>query len=301
MSAPFFPEVLEQERQNDFKILSREEYNHIWLGEYNDSVENAIIKAEWFDACIDAHKTLGFEPRGIIASAFDPSDVGDDPAASATRHGSVLIDLQEADYKDANDNCDWGCDIAIGHGADHFTWDCDGLGAALSRQVNDNFEGKNTRIVQFKGSTKVDFPKKIFRSIVNPKTSIKDQKTNEDALKNKRAQYYEKLQFRVYNTFRAVTKDEYIDPDTMISFDSSLALLPNLRSELCKIPQKPNGNGLFDLYTKKEMKTKFKLPSPNLSDCCMMGMRIPPQIINPALVRRPAPRKVICFSRRAYG
>lgn len=303
---PFFPEVLEQERQNDFKTLSREEYNHIWLGEYNDSVDNAIVKAEWFDACIDAHKTLGFQPLGIRAAAYDPSDVGEDPGAYAERHGSVLVDLQEYTGKDVNESCDWATGIANSHQIDQFTWDCDGLGAALNRQVNKAFEGKHTRVAQFKGSTKVDFPKAIFKKVNSQVLDIviSEQKTNEEALKNKRAQYYEKLQARIYNTYRAIEHGAYIDPDEMISFSSELECLPVLRSELCKIPKKPNNNGFFDLYTKKDMKTKFKLPSPNLADSCMMFTRIIPRRVDPSTVRLPQPRKVIHFrtgQRRAYA
>ena len=52
---PWFPPELEQERLDDYANLSRAMYRHIWEGEYNDEVENAIIPAEWFDAAIDAH------------------------------------------------------------------------------------------------------------------------------------------------------------------------------------------------------------------------------------------------------
>ena len=39
------------------------------------------------------------------------------------------------------------------------------------------------------------------------------------------------------------------------------------------MPIKHNGSGLFELYTKQEMKTKFKMASPNLGDSVMMLMR----------------------------
>jgi len=304
---PFFPEVLELERQNDYKTLSREEYNHIWLGEYNDSVDNAIIKAEWFDACVDAHEKLGFRPLGIRAAAYDPSDIGEDPSGYVFRHGSVIQNIGEFTKGDSNESCDWATGLALEDNIDQFTWDCDGLGAALNRQVNAAFDGKpHIRVTQFKGSTKVDFPKAVFKNVqkMNLDIQISEQKTNEEALKNKRAQYYERLQARVYNTYRAVINGDYVDPDDMISFCSSIELLPALRSELCKIPKKPNANGFFELYTKKDMKSKFKLPSPNLSDATMMSLRVLPRVINPALVRRPPVRKVIHFSstlNRAYA
>ena len=51
------------------------------------------------------------------------------------------------------------------------------------------------------------------------------------------------------------------------------------------MPVKPNSNGLLTLYTKEEMKTKFKIASPNLYDSTMMNMRyiniIRPQLVMP--------------------
>jgi len=43
------------------------------------------------------------------------------------------------------------------------------------------------------------------------------------------------------------------------------------------MPVKPNGAGKFELFTKPEMKTKFKFDSPNLADSVMMLMRTPHQ------------------------
>ena len=54
-----------------------------------------------------------------------------------------------------------------------------------------------------------------------------------------------------------------------------MKLIPKLRSELCRMPIKPNSNGLFELYTKKDMKNLFKFKSPNLADSVMMLMRVP--------------------------
>jgi phage terminase large subunit len=64
----------------------------------------------------------------------------------------------------------------------------------------------------------------------------------------------------------------------MLSFNSETidkGTLQKLRSELCRMPIKPNSSGLFELYTKAEMKTKFKIDSPNLADSIMMLQRQP--------------------------
>ena len=60
---------------------------------------------------------------------------------------------------------------------------------------------------------------------------------------------------RCYNTYRCVVKGEYVDPSEMISFDSDgIESIPALRSELCRIPRKNNGNGLQQIMNKQEMK-----------------------------------------------
>ena len=262
---------LEQQRQWDKKHLTRAKYDHIWEGAFNDSIEDPLVLAEWFDACIDAHKRKGFEPVGTRIASHDPSDVGPDSKGFAFRHGSVFLDIQEKVDGDVNEGGDWATGLAIAHNADFFSWDCDGLGVGLNAQIAHAFKGHNTVISQFKGSEDVDFPTAICTPTED--SAIQNQKTNIQALKNKRAQYYLMLRNRIYNTYLAVEKKKYKDPDELISFDSSIALIPKLRSELCRMPIKPNANGLFELYRKDVMKIKFKFDSPNLADSVMMSMR----------------------------
>jgi phage terminase large subunit len=88
----------------------------------------------------------------------------------------------------------------------------------------------------------------------------------------------------------AITQHTYTDPDTLISFSSDITELTQLRSELCRLPIKPNPNGMFELYTKEEMLKKFKIPSPNLADSVKMLFKVVhvPQFGN---TKRPKPIK----------
>lgn len=286
---PWFPEELRQERDWDYENLPRALYDHIWEGRFNDSVENSLIMAEWFDACIDAHVKLGFRPQGIKIAAHDPSDTGPDSKGFAVRHGSVILSVNEKTDGDINEGGDWATGLALTHGVDAFTWDCDGMGVGLNRQVAKAFDGKRINASMFKGSEKPDFPDAIYNPTAD--APILNQKTWAETCKNKRAQYYLMLRDRVYRTYRAVVHNEYHDPDQMISFDSSIKNLSKLRAELCRIPVKPNANGLFELYTKPEMKSKFSLSSPNLGDSVMMLMRHAQQV--QAAPRMPQPLKPI--------
>ncbi len=267
---------LENLRLEDKKTMSRAKYDHIWEGAFNDTVEDSIIQAEWFDAAIDAHIKLGFKPQGIKVVSHDPSDIGPDPKGLVYRHGSVIVDVQEKDSGDVNDGCDWATDYAIQHGADIFTWDCDGLGVSLKRQVGDALFGKKIQAIMFKGSEGVVDPEDIYQS--DDKMVRYQAKTNKETFKNKRAQFYWRLRDRFYNTYRAVEKGEYVDPDEMISISSNIDCMTQFRSEICRIPKKASGSGYIQIMDKKEMK-KLKIESPNLADSAMMSMEMPEPVV----------------------
>jgi phage terminase large subunit len=270
---PWWNAEQEALRAWDYTNLSRAKYDWIWEGRFNDSVENALIMSEWFDACIDAHIKLGIKPQGAKMAAHDPSDEGPDSKGYAQRHGIVVTDVQEMTTGNINDGGDWATGLAISAGVDAFTWDCDGMGVGLSRQVGNAFNGTRVSTTMFKGSEGVDHPAQVY----DPQEGqpIQDRKTWADVARNKRAQYYLKLRDRCFKTFRAVQCGEYANPEELISFSSTIGSLYKLRSELCRMPIKPNGNGKLELYTKDVMKTKFKQSSPNLADSVMMLMREP--------------------------
>ncbi|MEE9532733.1 MAG: phage terminase large subunit [Syntrophobacteria bacterium] len=266
---------LEKERLDDLERYSTAKYDHKWNGHYLDEVDGSIIKPEWFDASIDAHKLERlkkiFTPHGARISAHDPFDDGADAGGWAIRHGSIIEQVRKKDRGEIDEVCDWAVALSKTSQADWFVWDGDGMGAGLKRQVSLAFDNTRTDYFMFKGSlsgSAQDNADKIYQSQYGDKSNAK---TYADTFKNNRAQYYIKLSDRFYNTYRCVVKGEYIDPDEMISIDSlGVDDMRTLRSELCRIPRKPyNDNGLEQLMSKKEMKAA-RIESPNLADTVMM-------------------------------
>lgn len=279
---PWFPEVLEKQRLADKKRLPRAQYDHIWLGKYSDTIDNAIILPEWFDAAVDAHKiprlAKAFTPHGAKIASHDPSDEGDDAKAYALKHGSIIKRVLENDKDDIADGCDWATDQAIADQADWFVWDGDGMGAGLKRQVSTAFKHTRVKYHMFRGSLSgkgQDNAGKVF----DPMDGDKDTKPKkyEETFKNNRAQYYMGgLSRRFYNVYRCVEKGDYMDPDDMISIESEgVENINSLRSQLCRIPRKSNGTGLNQVMSKKEM-LALGIPSPNSADAVMMTMFEPP-------------------------
>lgn len=287
---PWFEESgLDAERQYDKDNLPSASYRHVWEGEFNDHVDNALIPSEWFNACIDAHIKLGFKPQGAKVAAHDPSDQGSDAKGYAMRQGSVVTCVKEILNCDAYQGCDTALGEAFADGADYFIWDADGLGATLRQHISNISSGKRVALQMFKGSEGVDHPDVMY-SFDNKGVPIRNAARNADVFKNKRAQYYWALRDRFYNTYRAITRGEYCDPDQMISLDSSgIENIDALRSEVCRIPLKDNNNGYIQVMSKIEMKA-LKIPSPNMADALMMAFANTSVIVqNRANVHIPRP------------
>lgn len=266
---PWFPEVLNKTRLRDKELLPRAKYDHIWEGQYADTVENAIIEPEWFDACIDAHIKLGFKPLGQERIAYDPADSGD-AKAFAYIHGSVVLDAQSNESGSIDTATDWATSYANEKKVDVFTWDADGMGMGLKRQIMDAFEGKKIHVEAFQGSSGADNPDEIYNLLDDEPGK---SKTNQETFTNLRAQCYWMLRDRMFRTWQAVEKGlKVVSPDELISFSSQIKELSGLRAELCRVPRKYVGSGRIQLVSKPDMK-KMGIDSPNMADAVMMTMR----------------------------
>ena len=263
---PFFPAILEQQRLKAFNEWPRAKYDHIWGGRYGDMVEDAIIEAEWFDACVDAHLSpkisASMKLRGARLAAFDPSDTGD-AKGYAERVGNIFTDVCDKTSGDSEDGMIWATDKAIQFGCDEFVWDYSGIGSGMLGSIRKSFSGKKTKLQAFSGAESPDGKDKPYISDDGKK------KTIGDVFLNKRAQRYWRLYELCYNTYRCIVKGDYVDPDEMISFSSNIKDIKRLRAEVCRIPRKRRGDGVIQIMTKKEMLSKG-IPSPNMADSVMM-------------------------------
>ena len=183
--------------------MSKSRFNHIWNGMFNDEIETSVILDDWFNACIDAHKKLGIEPRGAKVVAFDPADVGGDAKGYIERQGIVFTCADEVIAENGNRAMDEACKRAIMFGADVFGYDADGLGATLRDNVAKSFNGKNIHVFAYKGSGPIHNPEAKFKSD-NSNVTIKGDVKNKDVLYNRKAQNVISFAERVYRTYEAV-------------------------------------------------------------------------------------------------
>lgn len=285
----FIASGLEQERLDDLDKMSDAMYGHKWLGWYLDEVQGSIVKGIWFDAAVDAHKLDRlkkiFEPKGSVRAAHDPSDSGGDNKGYCSRHDSIIKRVTCSDIGEIDEGCDWAIGLAKQDNADSFIVDGDGMGAGLKRQLSNAFSGTKTKYHMFKGSLSgsgQDRADQIYMPTAGDSEHGKP-KTYSETFKNNRAQYSISLADKFYNTYKCVVRGEYIDPAEMISIDSDgVDDMPRLRSEVTRIPIKPNNTGLQQIMSKQDMKT-LGIDSPGMWDCLMMSEYMPPQ----KKVRRP--------------
>lgn len=272
---PFFDETANKLRLKAKEIMSAARYNWIWEGDFYDEIEHSIIKLEWFQSCVDAHEKLGFKPTGAIVATHDPADVGD-ARGYALRHGNVLLDADCTTTLDINDSADWAMTKARHARADFFVYDADGVGLSLRRQVGEFFKGQQIGIREFKGGSTCKNPDSKFwhdNSHCHDFEAEKREILNRDAFFNLRAHCYFELANKMRKTHEVVTKGLMIaNPDELFSISSKCAMIDQLKTELCRLPQHYNISGKFQLANKKDMLSKFKIPSPNIADCVMMSM-----------------------------
>lgn len=269
MDNPWFGDSgLEGERQFDYENKPRAVYDNIWLGAPLDTVDNAIIVAEWFDACVDAHKKLNFEPAGQERMAYDPADSGDAKAVGYM-HGSVVTGVSSTNDGDVNSATDWALSFVIKHRPDVFLWDSDGIGLSLRRQIMEGLHGKKVKIVPFHGIATPQRPRDIYHNVEGEGFfDIERSRTNGEFFANIRAQNYWRLRDRMFKTYLCVVKGKFYPRDELISFSSKIKELSSLRAEICRIPRK-FGSQKLQILSKPDMKAK-KIKSPNMADVVMM-------------------------------
>lgn len=265
----FIGSGLEAERASDEANMTPAQYRHKWLGDYLETIDNAIIQPEWFDACVDAHIKLGFDALGQEICAYDPADQGDDPGAWGYQHGSVVKMVKEITGGNIVSKTDAAISLTVGVKPDAFTWDCDGLGAGATYQVEQGFKGKKITVAQFKGSLAADKPDSKYQKVTE--IDIEKQKSNKETFVNCRAQYYTRLADRMLRTYIAVKSGKAVyNPDDLLSFSSEIEDINGLKAEICRIPLKEGGR--IQILSKPEMK-KLGIDSPNRADVVMMMQR----------------------------
>jgi phage terminase large subunit len=231
---------------------------------YNSSIERIIIPPEWVDAAIDAHKKLNITPAGEKVAGQDIADGGKDKNALVIRHGIIT---RYADHwgGDAGAAAQVAIPICAEYGVRKLAYDSIGVGAGFKNEINNmRMRGGLPRYL-------LVTPWNAGAGPVDPDENIipgdMQSPTNDDQYANLKAQAWFRLRTRFYKTYQAVRNGQSFNADELISLDSTLPRLHEIKNELSQAQYKSslaNGKTIVD----KKPDGAF---SPNLADALVMA------------------------------
>lgn len=255
----------------------REGLLHIFAQEvdrnYAAAVSNVVIPYEWIASAVDAHIDIPY-----FAEAYDPeksrwiagldvADDGEDRNSITLREWVIWRHVEEWGERDPGVTARRAINMCRPYrGRIKVMYDSIGIGASVKSEYN--------RLVDDEGvldPREVPFiPWNAGAGVVDPyKRIIEDDDeslTNKEFFGNLKAQGWWALRTRFYKTHKARTEGVYYDPDELISLDSNMPLLEQLKKELAQPTYGP-GAQLKMIIEKKPAGTK----SPNNADGGMMA------------------------------
>ena len=255
----------------------REGMAHIFAQEvdrnYAAAVSNTVIPYQWVEASIDAHIKLPWFAEAIEAhkddwyAGLDVADEGNDRNALTLRQWVIWREVQEWGERDPGISARKAV-LACREHKGHIScqYDCIGVGSGVKTEYN--------RLTTDEGvisAHEIPFiPWNAGASVLNPFDRIipddNESLQNKDFFDNLKAQAWWSIRTRFYKTFKAVTEGVRYNPDELISIDSRITLLEQLKKELIQ-PTVGHSSRLKLLIEKKP----DGMRSPNLADSGVMA------------------------------
>lgn len=254
----------------------REGMSHIFAQEidrnYAAAISNTVIPYEWIESSIDAHIKLSWfgeeldKHKNEWYAGLDVADEGNDRNAISIRQWVIWRDVQEWGEKDVGITARKALIACREHeGYISCQYDCIGVGAGVKSEYNrlhheGVINGYKIPFIAWNAGASVIRP--YDRIVEDDKESLQ----NKDFFDNLKAQAWWSLRTRFYKTHNAIKNNIIYKPDELISLDSTMNLLEQLKKELIQ-PTMGHSSRLKMLIEKKPNGTR----SPNLADSGVMA------------------------------
>ena len=253
--------------------FDREGLGHIFAQEvdrnYQAAIQRIIIPPEWVNAAVDAHIKLGLQPFGSKVAGQDVADEGGDKNALVIAHG-IIVRFADHWGGDAGQAAQIAVPTCVEYGVTELYYDSIGVGAGFKAGINQMTEMRD-------GDGKPTFPRHLRvypwnagAGPLDPEDNIipgdSQTPTNDEQYSNLKAQAWFRMRARFNKTFRAVTYGEKYPVTELISLDSTLPRLHELKNELSQAQYKKSETNGKTIVDKKPKGAS----SPNLADGCIM-------------------------------
>ena len=253
----------------------REGMAHIFAQEvdrnYAAAVSNVVIPYEWILTAVDAHKTIPYLAEYLTnnpdvlddwIAGLDVADEGGDRNALTLRQWIIWRSVEEWGERDPGVTARKAILACRPHARHiHCQYDCIGVGAGVKTEYNRLVEDEHVinpddiPFVPWNAGASVAYP---YERIIPDDV---DSLQNKDFFDNLKAQAWWSLRTRFYKTFKARTEGAVYPVEDLISIDSTMPLLEQLKKELAQ-PTTGHSSRLKLLIEKKPNGMK----SPNLAD-----------------------------------
>lgn len=245
----------------------REGLIHIFAQEvernYSAAVDRLIIPPDWVNAAVDAHKKLKFTgENGEKVAGQDVADSGGDKNAMVIRHG-VIVRFADHWGGDAGQAAQVAVPTCVEYGVRELYFDSIGVGAGFKTEIN--------HMKQTAGFPRhlLVMPWNAGAGPMDPDDNIIEgdgqSPTNSEQYGNLKAQAWFRLRSRFHKTYQAVTNGKGYPAHELISLDSTLPRLHEIKNELSQAQYKSGAHGKTIVEKKPEGNS-----SPNLADALVM-------------------------------
>lgn len=246
--------------------------------DYMGAAQGIIIKYEWVEAAVDAHRALGFDDSGGWWGGLDVADEGVDTNALVRGRGAVVKLAEEHGDRDPGATARWAFRLCRDTAPLVLQYDCIGLGTNIKSEFNrltqdDGLEVRWLTVTPWNAGA----------AVLDPGLPVikgdKQSPTNKNYFDNFKAQAWWSVSRMFYRTWRARrlargeveldAGEEPPTPDEMISLDSSSipqATLTKLMRELSQATM-----GQSSRLKLQVNKAPDGAKSPNLADALVMG------------------------------
>jgi phage terminase large subunit len=286
---PFCPKVL-VDMAHDCYRLSKDDYEHIWLGNPRpDDYSSIVLPYSMLVQCIDAHLEFGHH-EGITIGGFDVAEGVTnlhDKNSLATRKGVNTDYIHNWRIQEVYQS------VGIIHGKynelgfEKLNFDANAVGVAakseFERKKNETAEGLPYITVPYKGQGKVMGDDKAFMKHGKRNTIL-----NRDQFANLKAQQWWNIRLRAENTVRLRNGEKIDRPDYFWSISSGIPNVTDVLRQMAQATYEHNPSGKIlinktpgEVVKKNDAGKKVTLHSPNdadsiilsFADDCKKGLR----------------------------
>jgi len=228
----------------------REGMAHIFAQEvdrnYSAAISNTVIPHEWIERSVDAHLKVKYIEEYMQkykpddrSAGLDVADGGTDKNSLAVKEWIIWRDVYEWGERDPGVTARKAIGFCRDNRVRVCQYDSIGVGAGVKAEYNRLREDEDVSNVP-------DFiPWNAGSAVLQPYERIiegdDDSLTNKEFYENIKSQAWWSLRSRFYKTFKAVTQNVYYPPDELISLDSRMKLLHQLKKELAQATRKKSG------------------------------------------------------------